>query len=100
MTNTSFQDFYGRVVARAWTDPEFKNRLKNEPRAALDEMGINYPDDVRLETVENTPDVMYLVIPPQPSEEELSVLEIDKIKDGSVVPCYIIPTKGRWQVKA
>ncbi|MCZ4351722.1 NHLP leader peptide family RiPP precursor [Roseovarius aestuarii] len=98
MSTVQFQDYYGQVVARAWTDPDFKARLKTEPRAALAEMGLGYPEDVRLELHENEPEVMHLVIPPQPSEDELSVMEIDKIKDGTVVPCYIIPTKGRWQL--
>lgn len=98
MSKCEFQDYYGQVVARAWTDPDFKARLKTDPRTALAEMGLGYPDDVRLEMHENAPEVMHLVIPPQPSGEELSVMEIDKIKDGTVVPCYIIPTKGRWQL--
>src|SRR5437868_9043997 len=46
-----------RVVARAWTDPAFKERLLADGSAAVAELGIAFPDDVRLLVVENTPRV-------------------------------------------
>ena len=55
---------YGaRVVARAWTDTEFKARLLSDPRAALAELGFNLPEDTpHLAVVENTADVHHLVV--------------------------------------
>jgi Nitrile hydratase, alpha chain len=32
-----------KVIARAWTDPEFKNRLRTDLPGALLEMGIDPP---------------------------------------------------------
>lgn len=42
-----------KVVARAWTDPDFKARLLADGRAACDELGIPI-DPTRLVVVENT----------------------------------------------
>ena len=93
-----FQRAYGKVVARAWSDSEFKSLLLTDARAALASVGIEYPSDIEVVVRENNAHEMNLVLPPQPIEGELSEEDIDSIADGSVVPCYIIPTKGRWQL--
>jgi nitrile hydratase len=52
-----------RVVARAWTDPDFKARLLSDTRGALGEMGIEIPAETpHLTVVENTEDVHHLVV--------------------------------------
>ena len=52
-----------RVVARAWADAEFRDRLLADPREALDEMGIRIPAETpHLTVVENTEDVHHLVV--------------------------------------
>ena len=52
-----------RVVARAWTAPEFKARLLSNPKAALAELGYALPETTpQLAVVENTADVHYLVV--------------------------------------
>lgn len=52
-----------RVVARAWANPEFKALLLSDPEAALGELGYRLPATTpRLEVVENTEEVHYLVV--------------------------------------
>jgi nitrile hydratase len=53
-----------RVVARAWTDPEFKERLLNDANAAVAELGVDLSHwaPVRLRVVENTDDVHNLIV--------------------------------------
>ena len=52
-----------RVVARAWSDPQFKARLLAEPEAALAGMGYQLPDPTpKLDVVENTAAVHHLVV--------------------------------------
>ncbi len=51
-----------RVVARAWTDPEFKRRLLENGRRACEELGISAYDDVELIVLENTEKVHNLVV--------------------------------------
>jgi len=52
-----------RVVARAWTDPEFKAFLLRDATAACESMGFNMAgQDVELVAVENTPEVHNVVV--------------------------------------
>jgi thiocyanate hydrolase subunit gamma len=51
-----------RVVARAWTDPQFKARLLENGRTACAELGITPYDDVELVVLENTDKVHNLVV--------------------------------------
>jgi nitrile hydratase subunit alpha len=46
-----------RVVARAWVDPEYKQRLLADGPAAVKELGISYPASTQLVVVEDRPDV-------------------------------------------
>ena len=50
-----------KVVARAWTDPAFKQRLLEDGKAACTEMGIDLEAD-RLIAVENTPAVHNVIV--------------------------------------
>jgi len=51
-----------RVVARAWTDPEFKDRLMRDATAAIAEMGYAGRQGEHMCVVENTPEVHNLVV--------------------------------------
>jgi nitrile hydratase len=50
-----------RVIAHAWTDPDFKKRLLEDGKAACAEFGIDLEAD-RLIAVENTPEVHNVVV--------------------------------------
>jgi nitrile hydratase len=50
-----------RVIARAWTDPAFKQRLLKDGKAACAEMGVEL-EATRLIAVENTPDVHNVIV--------------------------------------
>jgi nitrile hydratase len=51
-----------RVVARAWVDPEFKQRLLAGAGTAVKELGISGLDDEGMIALENTPAVHNLVV--------------------------------------
>jgi|SRR5688572_22261102 nitrile hydratase len=51
-----------RVVARAWTDPEFKLRLLTDGLAACAELGLGGPETEKLHVVENTAKVHNAVV--------------------------------------
>jgi nitrile hydratase subunit alpha len=44
-----------KVVARAWTDPEYKERLLTDGTAAIKELGFGGPQGEHIVVVENTP---------------------------------------------
>jgi nitrile hydratase alpha subunit len=50
-----------RVIARAWADPDFKERLLTDANAACAEMGIDV-SPARLIAVENTPETHNLIV--------------------------------------
>ncbi len=50
------------VVARAWTDPAFKERLLADAASAVDEMGYKGPASGHLKAVENTDDTHNVVV--------------------------------------
>ena len=51
-----------KVVARAWVDPEYKERLLADGTAAIAELGIGGPEGDHIVAVENTPDVHNVVV--------------------------------------
>ncbi len=72
---------YGQVVARAWADDDFKQRLLADPAAVLQAEGMAVPPGVELRAVENTDKVTYLMLPPKPSAE-LSDEQLDQLAGG------------------
>jgi len=51
-----------RLVARAWVDPEFKQRLLADAREAAAELDLNAGPSPRVMAVENTEDVHHMVV--------------------------------------
>ncbi len=51
-----------RIVARAWSDPAFKQRLLDDATAAINAEGLTSPVGSDLIAVENTPDVHHMVV--------------------------------------
>jgi nitrile hydratase len=50
------------VVARAWLDPEYKQRLLRDGTAAIAELGYGGPQGEHIVVVENTPEVHNVVV--------------------------------------
>jgi len=50
------------LIARAWTDPAFKERLLADGTAAIDEFGIDNYEPTNLIVIEQTPEVHNLVV--------------------------------------
>jgi nitrile hydratase subunit alpha len=51
-----------KVVARAWTDPEYRRRLLADGTAAIAELGFGGPQGEHVVVVENTPAVHNVVV--------------------------------------
>lgn len=60
---------YSKIVARAWADEDFKQRFLADPRAVMREFDLDVPEGVELRAVANTDSVVYVALPPPPSEE-------------------------------
>lgn len=51
-----------RVVARAWTDPDYRRRLLDDATSAIAELGYTGRQGEHMVVVENTPDVHNMVV--------------------------------------
>jgi hypothetical protein len=72
---------WGQLVARAWGDEAFKERLLATPAVVLAEQGIPVPPGIEVRVHENTASVFHLTLPPQPGEE-LSDDQLDGMAGG------------------
>ncbi len=62
----------GRIVARAWSDPDFKKRLLAETMAALMELDMAIPAGKTVVAVENTASLVHIVLTAPRFTETLS----------------------------
>ncbi len=72
------KDFEGRIIAKAWKDPEYREKLLKNPKEALQEElstldpDAKLPDDLNVKVLEETPDQYYLVLPRNPRDMSVS----------------------------
>jgi hypothetical protein len=108
---STFVAGYTKVLANAWSDDEFRERLKSEPKAALAEHGLDVPDDASITIVteiageanldeqvelweQGTTSGSYrLYVPdePQVSTSELSESELETVAGGTTYCCCCSP---------
>ena len=81
---------WGQVVARAWCDEAFMERLLSDPRAVLAEHDLDVPPDKEVEVVlgaevkvDDTDTVRRFILPASPSHE---LMEEDLV-GGAVAWC-------------
>ncbi len=82
----SFQKNYAKIVAKAWSDPKFKEQLLKNPEAVLKEQGIEIPKGTKIKIHENTEDTMNFVLPKMPSEK-LSEKDLESLAAGDLPNC-------------
>ncbi len=75
-------DLYAKVVTKAWSDPEYKARLKADPKATLAEAGVDVKEDIEIVVHENTDTTIHVVLPASPAGETLSEQDLEQIAGG------------------
>ncbi len=92
-----FNKIAKKIIARAWGDELFLQRLKNNPKSVFSEYGLPYDENVSYRIVEDTNNVTHIVMPKRPykdtSRKELSDEELEKIAAGSG---HCLPTTVSW----
>ncbi|MEM7757784.1 MAG: NHLP leader peptide family RiPP precursor [Cyanobacteria bacterium P01_A01_bin.40] len=81
-------EVFNRLILKAWSDEEFKQKLLTNPRAVYaQEFGYQLPDNLKFEVVEETLDAIKITLPVNPflkiPEEELSEEVLDAIAGGN-----------------
>ncbi len=72
------------MIARAWSDAEFKAKLLSDPHAALAEAGVDLPDGLNVKVLEDSADTQHLVLPAVPKNAgELSIDELQEVAAGA-----------------
>ncbi len=54
---------WNKIVAKAWVDEDFKQRLLDDPTTVLREEGVDVPEGMTIKCVENTESQTYMVLP-------------------------------------
>jgi hypothetical protein len=65
------QSLQEQIIQKAWEDAEFKKQLLADPKTAVkDAFGVDVPDTIEVEVVEETANKFYLVLPVNPAEKQ------------------------------
>ena len=82
MDKNEFQKAYGKLVAKAWSNDDFKIKLLNDPMEVFKDHDIEVPEGIEVRMVENTEKITHFILPPEPSDE-LSDEELGSVSGGS-----------------
>ena len=71
------------LFAACWKDDALKARLMADPKAVLAERGIEMPDGIDVNVVENADNTVHITLPMGPDgHEDLSMEELSKVAGG------------------
>ena len=92
---TGRQEMERRLIEKSVEDEAFRQRLIEDPKGAVEqELGTRLPEEVRVVTVEETADTIYLVLPTTPMAGtegvELSDRELESVAGG------LATESGNW----
>ncbi len=73
----------GQIVAKAWANDGFKQRLFGDASAVLREEGVEVPPGVEVRVVEDTARVFHLVLPLKP-DTELTDEQLNSVVGGFI----------------
>jgi hypothetical protein len=71
-----------KIIAKAWSDEGFKRRLLSAPGPTLKDEGVDVVPGVEVRVVADTDKVKYLVVPTQPSSDEMSEEDLVSVAGG------------------
>ena len=73
---------YEEIMRRAYTDEEYRARLLADPSGVMREAGFEIPAGLEVRAVESTDTVLYLALPPKPSDE-LADEQLEQVTGGA-----------------
>lgn len=67
---------FGEIVAKAWADEKFKERLIQSPAEVLAEHGIVLPEGVQIKILQDTDTEKHLVLPSAPNADTMGFIKM------------------------
>ncbi len=85
------------LFAACWKDDALKQRFLSDPHAVLAEHGMDVPEGINVNVVENTDNTVHVTLPAAPvGHAELSDEELENADGGFV--CALDTTATEWGV--
>jgi hypothetical protein len=88
MNNPDAKKIWAEIVAKAWKDEKFKEKLLSNPEEVFKKYGYILPKHTSIQVLEDTDNKHYLILPQKlketPSEEDLKRISAG----GQVFDCY------------
>jgi len=78
---------WAKVVAKAWADEDYKQRLINDAASVLKEEAIEMPEGMVVKVVEATDKLSWMVLPPKPETEKIE--EASERLAAGLLPTFI-----------
>ena len=90
-----------RIIQRSLEDDAFRQRLLADPKGAVEqELGTRLPEEVRVVTVEESAETVYLVLPSTPMKGregvELSDQELESVAGGGASSADVADCTSPW----
>jgi hypothetical protein len=82
-------------VAKAWADEDYKQRLLSDPTAVLKEEGVNVPETLDVRVVENTKNLVHMVLPLAPDSEAGAIEDVEERL--AAMSCLCLCLLGQFQ---
>ncbi len=76
MDKEQFEKAYGKLVAKAFEEDDFKAKLLADPKKIFKENGIEIPEKVKVNILENKNDLVNFVLPMDMSELDEDDLQL------------------------
>ena len=73
---TEQRNALAELFAACWKDEALKARFMSDPKAVLAERGIDVPDNIDVNVVENSDNTVHITMPKAPGASELSDEEL------------------------
>ena len=73
---TEQRNALAELFAACWKDEALKARFMSDPKAVLAERGIDVPDNIDVNVVENSDNTVHITMPAAPASDELSDEEL------------------------
>lgn len=93
MTHDEGEKKIAKIIAKAWADEGFKNRLLSDQAKVFEEEGLEIAPGVEVRIVEDTDKVRHLLLPMKPVGMELSDEQLLQVSGGGgTTKCGGTPT--------